>query len=172
LLLLDNSLFFDTIGLKLAFTKESYNTIFCICKDLRYKITSHIMKSSTVQQLILELLREEHSHLTAQEVYNYLKPRLPSVNPSTIYRALERLTREGQVSVSDMGIGAAVYEIVGSLPHHHLVCQGCHRVIKLENNIIQPFFDNVEQRFAFQLTTNHLILFGYCPDCMDDKGKR
>jgi Fur family ferric uptake transcriptional regulator len=129
------------------------------------------MKSSTVQQLILELLREEHSHLTAQEVHNHLKPRLPSVSPSTVYRALERLTREGQVSVSDMGIGAAVYEIVGSLPHHHLVCQGCHRVIELENDIIQPLFDDVEQRFAFKLTTNHLILFGYCPDCMDDEGK-
>jgi Fur family ferric uptake transcriptional regulator len=130
------------------------------------------MKSSTVQQLILELLHEEHNHLTAQEVYNHLKPRLPSVNPSTVYRALERLTREGQVSVSDMGIGAAVYEIVGSSPHHHLVCQDCHRVIDLENDIIQPLFDTVEKRFGFQLTTNHLILFGYCPDCKDDERER
>jgi Fur family ferric uptake transcriptional regulator len=130
------------------------------------------MKSSTVQQLILELLHEEHNHLTAQEVYNHLKPRLPSINPSTVYRALERLTREGQVSVSDMGIGAAVYEIVGSSPHHHLVCQDCHRVIDLENDIIQPLFDNLEKRFGFQLTTNHLILFGYCPDCKDDERER
>jgi Fur family ferric uptake transcriptional regulator len=124
------------------------------------------MKSSTVQHLILDLLSEEHTHFTAKEIYNHLKPRLPSVNPSTVYRALERLTRAGKVSISDMGTGAAVYEIVGSSPHHHLVCQGCHQVITLDNNIVQPLFDDIAQRLAFQLTTNHLILFGYCQACV------
>lgn len=123
------------------------------------------MKSSTVQQLILELLHEEHAHITAQEIFTQLKPRLPSVNPSTVYRALDRLTNAGKISVSDMGIGAAVYEIVGSSPHHHLVCQGCKRVITLENEIVQPLFDEIEDRFGHTLTTNHLILFGYCPEC-------
>ena len=123
------------------------------------------MKSSTVQQFILELLREEHAHFTAQEVYTHLKPRLPSVNPSTVYRALERLTNAGEISVSDMGTGAAVFEKVGSSPHHHLVCQGCQRVITIDNEIIQPLFDKIEKRFNYQLTTNHLILFGYCQNC-------
>ena len=123
------------------------------------------MKSSTVQQFILELLQEEHAHFTAQEVYVHLKPRLPSVNPSTVYRALERLTNAGEISVSDMGTGSAVYEMVGSSPHHHLVCQGCNRVITLENEIVQPLFAEVEGQFSYQLTTNHLILFGYCPEC-------
>lgn len=123
------------------------------------------MKSSTVQQLILELLHQEHAHFTAQEVYTYLKPRLPSVNPSTVYRALERLTNTGEISVSDMGTGAAVYEMVGSSPHHHLVCQSCNRVITLENNTIQPLFEELENQYDFKLTTNHLILFGYCPEC-------
>jgi Fur family ferric uptake transcriptional regulator len=125
------------------------------------------MRSSTVQEFILELLREEHAHFTAQEVYVHLKSRLPSVNPSTVYRALERLTNAGEISVSDMGTGAAVYEMVGSSPHHHLVCQGCHRVITLENQLVQPLFDQIEARFEYKLTTNHLILFGYCRECSD-----
>ena len=124
-----------------------------------------VMKSSTVQQLILELLRQEHAHFTAQEVFAYLKPSLPSVNPSTVYRALERLTIAGEISVSDMGTGAAVYEMVGNSPHHHLVCQGCNRVITLENENVQPLFEELEERFDFKLTTNHLILFGYCLEC-------
>jgi Fur family ferric uptake transcriptional regulator len=127
------------------------------------------MKSSSVQQLILELLQQEHAHLTAQEVFTNLKPKLPAVNLSTVYRALERMTNAGEISVSDMGTGAVVYEMVGSPPHHHLVCQGCNRVITLENDIIEPLFDEVEGRFHFKLTTNHLILFGYCPDCSGEQ---
>jgi Fur family ferric uptake transcriptional regulator len=123
------------------------------------------MKSSSVQQLILNLLQQEHAHFTAQEVYTHLKPKLPSVNPSTVYRALERLTNSGEISVSDMGTGAVVYEMVGSPPHHHLVCQGCNQVITLEHEMIQPLFDEVENRFHYKLTTHHLILFGYCQEC-------
>ncbi|MBI9043464.1 MAG: transcriptional repressor [Anaerolineaceae bacterium] len=123
------------------------------------------MRSSTVQHFILELLNKEHAHFTAQEVYTRLKPNLPSVNPSTVYRTLERLINAGKVSVSDMGTGAAVYEIVGSFPHHHLICQNCHRVITLEYQLVQPLFEKIEQNFDFQLTTNHLILFGICLDC-------
>ena len=124
------------------------------------------MKSSTVQQFIVELLAEEQAHLTAQDIYARLKPRLPTVNPSTVYRALDRLASAGEVSVSDMGTGAAVYEMASNHPHHHLVCEGCKKVITLENDLIQPLFAEGEGRFNYRLTTNHLILFGYCEACL------
>lgn len=130
------------------------------------------MKSSTVQQLILELLQEEHAHFSAQDIFSTLKPRLPSVNPSTVYRALDRMVHNGEVSVSDMGTGTMVYELVGSKPHHHLVCQGCQRVITLDADTVQPVFSQVENDYQFELTTNHLILFGYCPDCLKEKNKK
>lgn len=125
------------------------------------------MKASSVEQLILDLLAEKQAHFTAQEVYTHLKPRLPAVNPSTVYRALERMTHAGKVSVSDMGTGAVVYESVGGEPHHHLVCENCHQVITIKNALIQPLFDDIAQRYTFAMTTNHLILFGYCSDCRE-----
>ena len=128
------------------------------------------MRSSSVQHFILELLKQEHTHYTAQEIYTHLKERLPSVNPSTVYRALDRLANAGEVSVSDMGTGAAVYELVGASPHHHLVCQNCNKVITLENELIQPLFDKVAGEFDYTLTTNHMILFGLCPKCAEEQG--
>jgi Fur family ferric uptake transcriptional regulator len=126
------------------------------------------MRTSSVEQLILDLFASPapgKSHFTAQEVYQELKPRLPAVSPSTVYRALERMTLAGKVSVSDMGLGAAVYEEVGGKPHHHLVCQACRRVFTLEDELVHPFFAQVAGRFNFQVTTNHLVLFGYCAEC-------
>lgn len=125
------------------------------------------MKSSSVEQLILDLFSEEHAHLTAQEVYNYLRPRLPAVNPSTVYRALERMTHAGKVSVSDMWGGATVFEVVGEEHHHHLVCENCHRTITLRDETVKSLFDNLSQEYNFEMTTNHLILFGHCKKCLD-----
>ncbi|MBN2549191.1 MAG: transcriptional repressor [Anaerolineales bacterium] len=126
------------------------------------------MKSSSVEQLILDLYAQhstEEAHFTAQEVYHHIKPRLPSVNQSTIYRALERMTRAGKVSVSDMGLGAAVYEAVGNEHHHHLVCQECGRVQTIKDESVGRLFRQIERENNFEVLTNHLVLFGRCHAC-------
>lgn len=123
------------------------------------------MRSSSIEHAILELLEAHRRHLRANEVYQELHPRFPSVNPSTIYRALERLARTGQISVSDMGTGAAVYEKVSGDMHHHLVCQQCGRVQTIDHDRIGAFFAQIESEYDFKVATNHLILFGDCDQC-------
>lgn len=123
------------------------------------------MKSSSVYSAILELLQENQKHLKAHEVYELLRPRFPSVNASTIYRALERLAHMGKISVSDMGTGASVYEKVTDGMHHHLVCQTCGQVITINHEVVKGFLSQIESQFYFKVVTNHLILFGICPEC-------
>jgi len=123
------------------------------------------MKTSSVELMILDLLSREQAHLTAQEIYQQLKPRLPAVNPSTVYRALERMAHAGKISVSDMGMGAMVYEAVGGERHHHLVCQACGAVITIEDQPVSELFRYLEGQYHFEMITNHLILFGICQDC-------
>jgi Fur family ferric uptake transcriptional regulator len=124
------------------------------------------VKTSSVDQVILEVLNIRSCHCTSQELYNLIKSRLPAVNQSTVYRSLERLVNQGKVSVSDIGIGALVYELVGKGLHHHLVCQECHGIFDLSNDEVAVFFNRVEAVSQFQITTNHLILYGICPDCL------
>lgn len=127
------------------------------------------MRASNVNQFILETLGEGQGHLTAQQVYERIRTRLPAVNPSTIYRALERLARAGKISISDIGTGAAVYELAAGELHHHLVCQGCGNMFTVEDHAIRPLFQQIEREQQFQVVTNHLILFGYCRDCRKPK---
>jgi Fur family transcriptional regulator, ferric uptake regulator len=126
------------------------------------------MRSSSVNTIILEVLETNHSHLTANEVYEQIRGRLPAVNPSTVYRALERLADSGKISVSDMGTGSAVYEALTSGMHHHLVCRVCGRVYTLEHEAVQDFFKSIEGNNNFRVCTNHLILFGICSNCQGE----
>ena len=123
------------------------------------------MRTSTVDLVILETLSQNHTHLTSHQVYEQIHERLPAVNPSTVYRALERLANDGKISVSDIGIGSAVYESVSNELHHHLICQECGRVFTIEDKEVRGFFNAVQQKNNFQVITNHLILFGICNDC-------
>jgi Fur family ferric uptake transcriptional regulator len=123
------------------------------------------MRASSVDQVILETLSKEHAHLTSLQVFEEIRDRLPAVNPSTVYRALERLVHHGKVSVSDMGTGSAVYELLADGFHHHLICQQCGQTITLGDEEVRQFFSAIEQKHQFQIATNHLILFGTCDNC-------
>jgi Fur family ferric uptake transcriptional regulator len=123
------------------------------------------MRTSSIELAIVELLTKDQHHLTAQEVYQHLLPRFPAINPSTVYRALERLAHGGKISVSDMGTGASVYEAVSERMHHHLVCRKCGSIRTLDHAWVGELFDRIEEAHSFHIETNHLILFGLCPAC-------
>ncbi len=123
------------------------------------------MRASSVEQFILETLACGHAHLNSQQIYEEVRKRLPALNPSTVYRALDRLVKRGQVSISDMGTGSIVYELLTDELHHHLVCQCCGRALCIENEGVQEFFDQVQSQYGFQVATRHLILFGMCSEC-------
>lgn len=123
------------------------------------------MRSSSVVLAILDVLGNADTHLTSREIFDRIHNRLPAVNPSTVYRALERLTLKGEVSISDMGDGSMVYELVTDKNHHHLVCQKCRRMITIEGAEVEAFFNSLEAASGYRLVTNHLVLFGVCPVC-------
>jgi len=127
------------------------------------------MRTSSVEEKIIEALSTMPSHLTSAQVYEKLRPSLPAVNQSTVYRALERLTARGLVSVSDMGVGSMVYELVGHEHHHHLVCEKCKQVFLLDNAEVSRFFEGIQKHEHFTIYTNHLVLFGICENCQKNQ---
>lgn len=123
------------------------------------------MRTSSVDQIIIETLSNEHAHLTSLQVYEKIRERLPAVNQSTVYRALERLVSYGKVSVSDMGTGSAVFEILTDGLHHHLVCQKCGKVTTIGHEDVMDLFSKINEKKHFLIKTNHLVLFGLCENC-------
>ncbi len=126
------------------------------------------MRASAVDIIILETFARENAHLTSHEVYEQVRNRLPAVNPSTVYRALERLASNGKVSISDLGTGPVVYEALSDGIHHHLVCQKCGQIVTIGDDDVKEFFARIGARNKFQVATNHLILFGTCESCQGD----
>ncbi len=129
------------------------------------RIIIDIMRASSVSNAILDLLDGHHTHLTAAQVYDQIRQNLTAVNRSTVYRSLKRLVDAGEVTISDMGMEALVYERRTDTPHHHLVCHSCGKILMIADEQVRDFFGNVESRYPFRVITDHLILYGICADC-------
>jgi Fe2+ or Zn2+ uptake regulation protein len=78
----------------------------------------------TAQRLaIVECLAGDYTHPTAQEVYERLRPRFPTMAVATVYNTLSALDSIGQCRKLDMG-GAIRFD-PNRAPHDHAVCERC-----------------------------------------------
>ncbi len=57
------------------------------------------------RRLILETLDELGGHPTAEQVYNAVRQRVPTINPSTVYRTLSWLAEAGLVRPRQLRVG-------------------------------------------------------------------
>ena len=104
------------------------------------------------------------AHLSADEVFAHVERHLPGVNRSTVYRTLELFGDLGLVSITDLGGGARVFELIDE-PHHHLICHRCGAILELDDALVEPLRAGIQARYGFVPAIGHLALFGFCAGC-------
>jgi Fur family ferric uptake transcriptional regulator len=122
-------------------------------------------KRVTLQRvLILETMQKAGGHLDADKIYSLVKRKMPRLSLSTVYRTLTMLKEEGLIEELHLGEEHHHYEIKGN-GHHHLICQGCGKVIEFEWPFSERLVRDLGQEYDFEITGMHLDLMGYCPRC-------
>ena len=152
-------------------TKEKMNGLhWCQnkIKDSGYKLTMP-------REIILDVLKKTSDHLSAEEIYQTVYQVYPDIGLATVYRTLELLVRIGLLLKFDFGDGRARYELKegpkSDIPHHHLVCTYCSRVIDYSDSV-NEFIDlrrkiekELSKKYQFKIL-NHFFRFdGICDKC-------
>jgi Fur family peroxide stress response transcriptional regulator len=120
----------------------------------------------TVQRrAILEAILDRTDHPTADQVYEDVKPQLPTVSRTTVYRVLETLVELGVITKASSP-GAATRFDPMTQRHHHLVCLHCDRLIdladpQLDQRVALP--DVASHSFEIQDFSIHF--HGICATC-------
>ncbi len=133
--------------------------------DYQTLIRKNGFRLTPQRQMILEAVRGTHGHSTPEEIYNRVQLKTTAINHATIYRTLEFFLALGLVTVAQVKDNQTVYELAEQGPHHHLICQQCDKVERVDHALVQPLFDEVDQKFGFKVNTDHLMLFGLCHAC-------
>ena len=115
-------------------------------------------------EAVLRAVDGMRDHPTAQQVFDRVRRELPQVSLGTVYRNLDRLTREGRVRVLRLDSGAGHYDTV-ERPHDHFVCECCGVVIDVEVVSAAPGRDvGTERNRVLRQTTQY---YGWCAGCVD-----
>ncbi len=122
----------------------------------------------TPQRLfVLEALESVGGHMTAEEIMQWASRRYPALNLATVYRTLDLLISVGLVAQTDLGGGAASYELVGDTPHHHLACERCGYVIEMDESLLADLWKRTLEVYGFHAQPRHLAIFGLCRACYE-----
>lgn len=117
--------------------------------------------------LVMQALASDSGHMTADEIMRWTAERYPAINLATIYRTLDLLTSVGLVTQTDLGSGAAHFELVGDSLHHHLICEHCGAMTEVDDALLAPVRERLLRDHGFRASARHIALFGACKGCLE-----
>lgn len=133
-------------------------------RDYEKQLREHGFRVTWQRIVVLDAVCDVGGHASTAAVVKRVAELDPSIDLSTIYRALDVLT-QAQLVVSAEIDGVRVYEIAEPVPHHHLICRQCGAVQPLSHKAVQPLLDHVLREHGFQIESEHLVLSGLCATC-------
>ncbi len=117
----------------------------------------------TPQRLsILSCLEGNKDHPTAEEIYNKVSKKFPTMSRATVYNTLETLVQQGRLTSVTIDPDRRHFD-PNTEKHHHLICSECKRIadIHVDFDLDVP----KEEKQGFQITGSHVEFYGICPEC-------
>lgn len=82
------------------------------------------------RSLILEIMRDDPRHMTADEIFTEARERMPRIARGTVYRNLKLMEQDGAIAHIEMAGGPDRYDY-NPAPHGHLLCDDCGAIADL-----------------------------------------
>lgn len=132
--------------------------------------------NTRARKYILDFLKsKQDSTVSAADITAHLNDMGAAVNQATVYRYLNRLSRENRVlKFTDSKTKKSVYRFVGTDSgcdgHIHIKCVSCGRLMHLECDFMDDIKSHLAEEHGFELKCDGSILYGICEECRE-KGK-
>ncbi len=129
------------------------------------------LRMTKQRRIILEELRKENSHPTADAIYEMVRKRLPHISLGTVYRNLEVLTMLGEIQTLELSGSQKRYDGVPQ-KHYHIRCIHCDRVDDAPIAPLSSLEDELYGATVFTIMGHRLEFMGLCPVCSQDEQVR
>jgi Fur family peroxide stress response transcriptional regulator len=134
--------------------------------DMLAVLRSSGLKLTPQRLAIVKELAADPTHPTAQELFERLRPALPTMSFATVYNTLDALAGAGLCAALSLSPGPARFD-PNMRAHHHAVCDRCGQV----RDVPYHQGDAVDAASAgrpatdFEVRAVELIYRGLCASC-------
>ena len=127
-------------------------------------LRNHSMKITPQRLMIFQILENNTSHPSAEEIYKRVKDIYPTVSFTTIYKTLEVLRDLGELQELTIDDARKHYD-PNTNTHHHIICTSCKKIL----DVFEDFSSHIKLPESFN--ANYLIsnfqvsFYGICKEC-------
>jgi Fur family ferric uptake transcriptional regulator len=134
-------------------------------------VESEKMRMTKQRRVILDALRKNHIHPTADVIYEMVRKQMPKISLGTVYRNLEILTALGEIQTLELSGSQKRYDGIPQ-KHYHIRCLHCGRVDDAPIAPLNRLEDDLYESTVYTIMGHRLEFIGLCPDCSRNKEAR
>jgi Fur family ferric uptake transcriptional regulator len=124
-------------------------------------------KRSSKRERILDIFLQQKGHLSADDLFDFVRRAEPGIGRATVYRTLQWMVDANIARKVDFGEGRSRYEPSYRHPRHfHLVCNQCHRSSEFLSSDVESLMEEIAAARGFATTRSVLQIFGTCEECL------
>ena len=122
-------------------------------------------RRNTIQKsLVLQAVFELKRHLTADEVYEFVRESYPSIGKGTVYRNLAILSEEGAIRRVEIPDGPDRFDFTLK-KHYHMRCIRCGNVSDVDLDEIPELEAKLHDSHGMKLLEYDILFKGICAEC-------
>jgi Fur family transcriptional regulator, peroxide stress response regulator len=113
---------------------------------------------------LVRLIAASEGHPSANQFYEAIKEKFPTMSHATVYKTLTLLKEIDQVFEIDLH-GDSHYDGNRPEPHPHLICMQCGQIVDGELPLAPESLRELEEASGYTILRPQISLYGLCPDC-------
>lgn len=123
----------------------------------------------TPQRLaVCELILSNKDHPTADQIYQEVKKKHPTISLATVYQVLHLLTSIGLLQELGFSDRISRYD-PNTAPHINIICQKCGNIKDYEAKDISEMWHQIVRDLKIKPTGQRLDVYRYCDQCQKSK---
>ena len=122
-------------------------------------------RRNTIQKdLVRNTVYEMRRHVTANEVYEFIKETYPTIGKGTVYRNLDILVEEGALRKVEVPDGPNRFDFTLK-NHYHVRCVKCGEVSDVDMDEILGLLEKIHDTHGTDFLGYDILFKGICPKC-------
>ncbi len=127
-------------------------------------------RRNTIQKdLVLKTVQELKRHLTADEVYEFIKKEHPTIGRGTVYRNLKILVEEGAIRKVEVPDGSDRFDFTLK-DHYHVKCVKCGDIFDVDMEQLPDLKAKIRDTHGMEFLGYDIFFKGICPACRTTEG--
>ncbi len=114
---------------------------------------------------ICEFILSSKDHPTADQVYQVVKKKYPTLSLATVYQTLGLLTEIGMLQELGFTDGISRYDPDTS-PHINIICRNCGKIQDYQAESIKKLWSQIIGDLGFKPIGQRLDIYRYCDQCL------